>query len=303
MPRLRDVILKARDFKELEFKFLNEIFRRSLYYERVPLSIISKRLKLKEDKVIDIARELHSLGLVEYFGQPYPSARLQTLGADILALHKLAQRRLVVGLGRQIGVGKEADVYEVFSEDTKYILKFFRIGRISFRQVRRVRDYGKNDVKMSWLYRNISAAKKEFSMLSRLYIQSLPVPRPIFSVMHTVLMEYLDGFLLKDIDVSPHVKDVFNEIIESIYAIYSYGFVNGDISEYNIMVLKDGTIKIIDWPQSVRVSDPRAPDLLKRDLLTISKYFMKKYDLSKQYIVSLLDKYGLSRYIDDIDDF
>ncbi len=297
MPTLREVVREASQFSDLEFNLLEEVFRRSLKYERVPIKVLSKALKMKEEKIIKLSTSLHSIGLLEYFGQPYPSVRLQTLGADVLALHKLAKRGLVEGLGRQIGVGKESDVYEVFGGGERYILKIFRLGRVSFRQVRRLRTYGRIDIWRSWLYRNISAAKIELNILRKLFIRGMPVPRPVYGVMHTVLMEYLDGYLLKDVDVSDSVKEVFEEIIEAVYTIYSGGIVNGDISEYNVFVLTNGEVRIIDWPQAVNVSDPRAEMLLTRDITTISKYFIKKYGFPVSQITAVLSRYGFEKYL------
>ena len=43
--------------------------------------------------------------------------RLTYLGYDYLALRALVQRGLISGLGRRIGVGKEADIYECTNEN------------------------------------------------------------------------------------------------------------------------------------------------------------------------------------------
>jgi len=260
--------------------------------------LLSSVLRTKEDRIVKVARELHGLGLVEYFGQPFPSVRLQTLGADVLALHKLAIRGLIKGLGRQIGVGKESDVYEAVSPDnTLYSLKIFRLGRISFRQVRRLRSYGTTRVWRPWLYRNVSAAKKEFNILKKLSILDLPVPRPVYSVMHIVMMEYLDGVLLKDaVFPSDDAEEVYLEIIDSIFRIYEAGYVNGDLSEYNIFMLRGGGIKIIDWPQAVERTDPSSQALLKRDILTVTKYFIRRYGLDKRFVRNILDEKGFGEF-------
>ena len=43
----------------------------------------------------------------------YDGYRLTTLGYDFLALKALVNRGAVSAVGRQIGVGKESDVFEV----------------------------------------------------------------------------------------------------------------------------------------------------------------------------------------------
>ncbi len=298
MPHLREVLTELVDADPWIFEFLDAVFRYSLNFERVPVKLLSNVLKTKEERIVKVSRELHGLGLVEYFGQPFPSVRLQTLGADVLALHKLAMRGLVKGLGRQIGVGKESDVYEAVAPDnTLYSLKIFRLGRISFRQVRRLRSYGITRMWRPWLYRNVSAAKKEYNILKKLAILDLPVPRPVYSVMHVVMMEYLDGVLLKDAVIPPgDAEEVYIEIIDSIARIYEAGYVNGDLSEYNIFVLNEGGIKIIDWPQAVEKTDPSANILLKRDVVTVTKYFIRRYGLDKVFAKNVLAEKGFAEF-------
>ena len=67
---------------------------------------------------------------------------LTPLGYDFLALRVFVARGLVAGVGRQIGVGKEADVFLVVdNEGREHAIKIHRLGRTSFRSVRRNRDY------------------------------------------------------------------------------------------------------------------------------------------------------------------
>lgn len=51
-------------------------------------------------------------------------------------------RGAIVGMGRQIGVGKESDIFEVVNEEgVTMALKLHRLGRTSFRAVKNKRDY------------------------------------------------------------------------------------------------------------------------------------------------------------------
>lgn len=53
--------------------------------------------------------------------------RLTYLGYDYLALRTYVSRGLISGLGRRIGVGKEADIYECVNEaGEKMVLKIHR---------------------------------------------------------------------------------------------------------------------------------------------------------------------------------
>ncbi len=51
--------------------------------------------------------------LVHHESKKYDGYRLTNLGYDYLAIKALVNRGAISGVGRQIGVGKEADVYEV----------------------------------------------------------------------------------------------------------------------------------------------------------------------------------------------
>lgn len=61
---------------------------------------------------------------------------------DFLALRALAARGHIAALGRQIGVGKESDIFEVTNDEGEvFALKLHRLGRTSFRAVKSKRDY------------------------------------------------------------------------------------------------------------------------------------------------------------------
>ena len=51
--------------------------------------------------------------LVHHDNSKYDSYRLTTLGYDYLAIKTFVNRGIISGVGRQIGIGKEADVFEV----------------------------------------------------------------------------------------------------------------------------------------------------------------------------------------------
>lgn len=62
----------------------------------------------------------------------------------------------------KIGVGKESDIYLVRSQDKKLmVLKLARLGRASFKTVKKNRDYIKNKQHYNWLYLSKIASYKE----------------------------------------------------------------------------------------------------------------------------------------------
>ena len=297
---LREAAQYIQELGECEWWVLKKVFYYTKNYERIPLKLLVKQNIFKEEYLRRCIKRLHKYGLVEFFQQPYESLRLYTRGADILALKRFSDRGLVQGIGRQIGIGKESDIYEVLGFDNKrYSLKVFRLGRISFRQVRKKREYGSVDRWIPWIQRNISAAKREFEILRHLYLRGAPVPRPVYRVMHMVLMDFLDGSLLNDIDLDDKdVIQVMERIISCIRVVYDLGYVNGDLSQFNIFVLKDGDIVLIDWPQAIKLDDPRSEQLLKRDIENTVKYFVRKYGVTHDQIIKILRKYGFQNMVD-----
>lgn len=69
-------------------------------------------------------------------------------------------------MGNQIGVGKESDIFIAANEnDEQIVLKFHRLGRTSFRQIKSKRDYLKHRKSGSWLYLSRLSAMKEFAFM------------------------------------------------------------------------------------------------------------------------------------------
>jgi RIO kinase 2 len=85
---------------------------------------------------------LHRFKLVYHEQKGYDGYRLTYAGYDMLALNAFINKGLIIGLGRKIGVGKESDVYMAQNADgQEVVLKFNRLGRTSFRSIKKKRDY------------------------------------------------------------------------------------------------------------------------------------------------------------------
>jgi RIO kinase 2 len=84
---------------------------------------------------------------------------LTTLGYDFLAIRALTARGSIASVGRQIGVGKESDVFEVADDEGRVMaLKLHRLGRTSFRAVKSKRDYVKRGSHFRWVGLQSAAA-------------------------------------------------------------------------------------------------------------------------------------------------
>lgn len=104
--------------------------------------------------------------LIYHDASQYDGFRLTYPGYDALALRTLLQRGVIAGVGRQVGVGKESDIYLVNSPSGAVLaLKLQRLGRVSFRAIKRTRDYLRGRRSASWLYMSRLAALKEFAFM------------------------------------------------------------------------------------------------------------------------------------------
>ena len=69
----------------------------------------------RQGGIVNALRGLMRQKLVHHDNQKYDGYRLTSLGYDFLALKALVNRGAISAVGRQIGVGKESDVFEVIS--------------------------------------------------------------------------------------------------------------------------------------------------------------------------------------------
>jgi len=222
---------------------------------------------------------LHNMKLI---GRNERGYSLLMTGLDAIALRILADDDIIIGVGKPIGIGKESDVFEaITSREQVRALKFFRIGRISFREVRRRRTFiGKEDIHQ-WLLVNIDAAKKEYNALNRLRHSGIRIPVLYYRAMHCVVMNRIDGLRLVNIHELEDPKITLQNILHDIGTAYKYNMINSDLSEYNVLLDSKNNIWIIDWPQVVSRSHPNAADLIKRDVYNIVNFFNKRFDLRK----------------------
>lgn len=115
----------------------------------------------------------------------------------LLLQARRARARAVRRHAVQIGVGKEADIYEVADDEgNRMCLKLHRLGRTSFRAIKSKRDYLRQGSHYSWLYLSRLSAVKEYAFMQALGKRGLPVPEAIDQNRHAVLMSLVDAFPL-----------------------------------------------------------------------------------------------------------
>jgi RIO kinase 2 len=270
----------AKVVKNLEpedYKLLKVLASGLKQHESLTRKEITTYSKMHENIVDFRINRLHNMKLI---GKNKGGFTLLMMGLDTVALKMLVDKDIIIAMGKPIGIGKESDVFEaITSSEQGRALKFFRIGRISFREVRRRRTFiGKEDIHQ-WLLVNIDAAKKEYNALNRLRHSGIRIPVLYYRAMHCVVMNRIDGLRLVNIHELEDPKITLQNILHDIGTAYKYNMINSDLSEYNVLLDSKNNIWIIDWPQVVSRSHPNAADLIKRDVYNIVNFFNKRFDL------------------------
>ena len=257
-----------------DFKIL-KVFASSLKTRQfLNLSTLSQYSNLNQRLVEHHLERLVKSGLV---GKSNIGFTLLVTGLDIYVLKILSNRNTITSIGPQIGIGKEAEIYLAHdSQEKDKILKMFRLGRSSFKQIKRKRDISTST--SNWLLLNIQTAKREYDILNYLRQSSTSFPTPLYRSFHCIVMEPFYGSRLADAESLEDPQSVLEKIISNVKIAYQNGYINGDLNEYNIMVNNDN-IFILDWPQAIKVDTINANVVLLRDVKNILKFFSKKYKI------------------------
>jgi len=261
-----------------ELRVLQAIELGMASYSFVPMEEILKFAGMPQREIEYRLGELDKKDLIYRQSGPYTGYIINYTGYDILALNALAKADVLNSLGRSIGVGKEADIFDAITDEgNRVAVKFHRLGRTSFRETRRKRDYIQRRGHAPWHYQSRLAAEKEFSVQSRAHERGVSTPSPIQQNRHVVVMGYIDGHNLNDVASLDDPEGFLDDIIENVVKCYRAGIVHADLSEYNIVVQKNGLVLLIDWPQAVPTDHVNAPDLLERDVGNVLRYFNRKF--------------------------
>ncbi|MCD6088566.1 serine/threonine protein kinase [Candidatus Bathyarchaeota archaeon] len=235
-----------------------------------------KQIKYRLDR-------LSKFGLIYRWVGSYIGYALSTAGYDCLAMNALVKANVIEAFGKPLGVGKESDVFDALTPNGRRVaVKFHRLGRISFRQTRRLRGYIADRRHISWLYQSRLAAEREFEALKMVYPEGVSVPEPIGHNRHVVVMGFIEGAELYRVPEVPNPDAVLDEILENVRIAYKKaGVIHADLSEFNVVLNPDFHILIIDWPQFVTVDHPNAEALLKRDVKNILTFFKKRFNVKR----------------------
>jgi RIO kinase 2 len=274
MSTLREVAELSAALSESEYRVLRALAMFLGSRMHVPLEMISASAGLPQELAESSLSILESLGMVVRNPAGYA---LVYAGLDALSLHELRARGQLDALGTPIALGKESDVYSGIAGSREVAVKAYRIGRVSFRKVKRLRSYGPQAG--GWMLASIMSASSEFASLRRLRSAGQPVPEPLAVRYHLLVMERIDGTLLRRVREVADPARLLRRILEAIRGCYMAGLVHADLSEFNVMIRGDDVI-LIDWPQSIRSDDPAALPALERDIANIVRFFRKRFGFS-----------------------
>ncbi len=263
-----------------DLRILQAIELGMIQHEVVPFEEVVRYSDLNESELEYRMKRLDELELLYRQWDPYLGYIMNYNGYDLLALNALVKADVLEALGPSIGVGKESDVFEAVTPgDVKVAVKFHRLGRTSFRDTRRKREYVADRRHISWLYQSRLAAEAEYSALKRMHEAGVSVPEPIDQNRHVIVMQLIEGTQLSDIISLDEPRLFLDDILEDVRLAYRAGVIHTDLSEYNILVDGEGEVWIIDWPQYTSTDHPNAEELLERDVGNVVYYFQRKYGL------------------------
>ena len=249
-----------------------------IQHEYVPFDAVARYSGLNEGELEHRLRNLDRLDLLYRQRTPYLGYIMNYTAYDCLALNALVKAGSLEALGPSVGIGKEADVYEgAAPESRKVAVKFHRLGRTSFRDTRRKRDYIADRHHISWLYQSRLAAENEYRALKLMHEAGVAVPEPFDQNRHAVVMEYLDAVQLSDVVELDEPMELLTDILDNVRKAYAAGVIHSDLSEYNVMVNAVGRVWIIDWPQYTASNHPNSEERLSRDVGNVAYYFQRKY--------------------------
>ncbi|KAG6596829.1 Serine/threonine-protein kinase rio2, partial [Cucurbita argyrosperma subsp. sororia] len=287
-----------------DFRVLTAVEMGMRNHEIVPSELVESIASLKHGGTYKVLKNLLKYKLLHHDSSKYDGFRLTYLGYDFLAIKTLVNCGVFVAVGRQIGVGKESDIFEVAKEDgTVLAMKLHRLGRISFRSVKSKRDYLRHRSSYNWLYLSRLAAFKEYAFMKvlccidfvlALYLRILveyafmkaleehgfPVPNAVDCNRHCVVMSLVEGYPLVQVKQLQNPDVVFETIIGLVVRLAEHGLIHCDFNKFNIMIDDDEKVTMIDFPQMVSVSHRNAQMYFDRDVECIFKFFRKRFNMS-----------------------
>lgn len=191
----------------------------------------------------------------------------------------------------QLQSGKEAEVYVVKAKGEVLCAKVYKLAndrsfkhRTQYTEGRKVKNsrkaramdgksrYGRQERESEWQNTEVDA-------LYLLGAAGVRVPKTLGFLDGVLLMqmitdeEGLPAPRLIDYEMTLGQAREFHQILmREVVRMLCAGYVHGDLSEFNILIAKDGPV-IIDLPQAVQATSNTASGILERDLNHLARFF------------------------------
>lgn len=239
-------------------------------------------------------RVIKDLDLKKFEGGVLDYATLSNLG-------ELSGKGYVDRILGPISTGKEADVFLGEGKDDHVAIKIFRLATASYFKNPSVLQYILGDERFKKIRKNprfliMLWAQKEFSNLKKAHEIGVRAPEPIAIMKNVLVMEFVG----EDINAAPQMlktelknpKAVSKKIFDDVKRMYRGKFVHADLSEYNVLMLKNEPY-LIDFSQGVLLSHPKAMEFLERDIKNLCNFFTKKgLDLDHEKVLKRITNGG-----------
>lgn len=193
----------------------------------------------------------------------------------------------------QLKSGKEAEVYVVISEGEYRCAKIYKEANnrsfkqnVQYTEGRKVRNsrksramgskskYGREEREREW-------QSTEADALMLLGSAGVRVPKTYGFYEGVLLLEMItdeEGYAaprLSEVTLpADYARQYHQDLIREVVKMLCAGIVHGDLSEYNVLLGKDGLV-IIDLPQAVQATANNAFKIFERDLTQLAAYFAK----------------------------
>ena len=204
----------------------------------------------------------------------------------LMTIYSLMNKGLIKEFYGVVSAGKESRIYLAKGkDDVDLAVKIYLIISAEFKKRRMM--YTMYDPRFKRVPKDFRDfiylwARREYSNLEVAHEAGVPVPKPYFVRNNVLGMEFIgeDGRrypTLVEIKLEREdYEEIYPKVVEAVKRLYRDAkLIHGDLSEYNIFILPNNDIVLIDLSQAVRIEQPIADSLLLRDLKNVVRFFKK----------------------------
>ena len=200
----------------------------------------------------------------------------------LIHIQQLISKGIINTVENIIATGKEANVFRAKTlNGQNRAIKIFRLNTATFRKLEkyitgdpRFKNIGNNPRERVFTW-----AQKEYKNLHAMRASGASVPRPFHVYKNIVIMQYI-GWRFRPYptikDLKPkNPREFLNLLKKSIESYRSKEISHGDLSEYNILNVREKPF-IIDVGQAVPKGHPMYNELHERDMKKMFIYWKKR---------------------------